>query len=104
MNAPDGPSGTDVNASPRPVAAPKNTINYENQEKWEERLKKLDDFVLYADALASDRYGGDVPWDKGSRWITWLFLLLSAAAMMTTTDYLSVCLAISALYFQTTRS
>lgn len=91
-------------SSPRPVAAPTNTIDYNKLEAWEGRLKKLDDLVLYADALASDRYGSSVPWDKGSRMITQLFLITSTLVMFATTDYLSVCVAIAALFFQTSQS
>lgn len=61
--------------------------------EWESRLKKLDDLVINLDQVATDRYGNDVPWDKGMMYSTYAFILLSTLVMFIRPDFPSVCLA-----------
>ena len=61
--------------------------------EWESRLKKLDDLVINLDQVATDRYGQNVPWDKGEKYSTYAFILLSTLVMFMRPDFPSVCLA-----------
>ena len=61
--------------------------------EWESRLKKLDDLVINLDQVATDRYGDEVPWDKGEKYSSYAFILMSTLVMFMRPDFPSVTIA-----------